>query len=84
MKQKRDSKRDSKKEENAPSDHHHNIEHVNSKDRDIVPLTFPKIKPEVGISAYLLSKLYEKEPMYVFKNYLHNNYHQLNIQAESN
>lgn len=29
---------------------------------DIVPLTFPKIKPVDGVTMYFLSKLSEKEP----------------------
>ncbi|KAI4454738.1 hypothetical protein MML48_9g00001900 [Holotrichia oblita] len=30
--------------------------------KDIVPLTFPKIKPEDGVGMYMLSKLNENEP----------------------
>lgn len=34
------------------------------KKRDIVPLTFPKIKPADGAGMYLLSKFYQREPKY--------------------
>lgn len=35
---------------------------------DIVPLTFPKIKPEDGVGMYMLSKLNENEPKSVYYN----------------